>query len=116
LVHSPPPDDLTSTRLFAASVARRFGSGEEQAADVKLAVSEACANAVQARRYATVAVEMRESGGVVAVRVGPVDRDAPGFLGFDVIRALFGPVRFDEAAGGGWVVGFSFRPRAGSPA
>jgi anti-sigma regulatory factor (Ser/Thr protein kinase) len=113
IVHEVSPGGLTALRLFAASVARSMGSGEEQAADLKLAVSEACTNAVQAGISDRLAVELSEDGGAVSVRVGVVDRDAPGFLGFGVIEALFGTPSFLPLPEGGWVAEFSFVPVPG---
>jgi anti-sigma regulatory factor (Ser/Thr protein kinase) len=58
---SEPPDDVRLTltlpstaayvgtaRAFVAAAARHFGAGEEDVADLKVAVSEACSGAVRA--------------------------------------------------------------------
>jgi anti-sigma regulatory factor (Ser/Thr protein kinase) len=105
------PESLVSARLFAASVARHLGSGEEQVEDLKLAVSEACTNAIQARATEKITVAIVPNGDAVAVRVGMVD-PAPGFLGFQIIEALFGPIEFRPGEGPS-TIEFSFRPEPG---
>jgi serine/threonine-protein kinase RsbW len=44
----PDPQLVPTARMFAATVARQLGCGEDSVLDVKIAVSEACTNAVQA--------------------------------------------------------------------
>jgi serine/threonine-protein kinase RsbW len=44
----PDPLLVPTARMFAATVARQLGCAEEAVMDVKIAVSEACTNAVQA--------------------------------------------------------------------
>jgi serine/threonine-protein kinase RsbW len=44
----PDPQLVPTARMFAATVARQLGCPEEAVMDVKIAVSEACTNAVQA--------------------------------------------------------------------
>ncbi len=105
------PENLVSARLFAASVARHLGSGEEQVEDLKLAVSEACTNAIQTAASEPVAITIAPDGDAVAVRVGTVD-PAPEFLGFKIIEALFGPITFHPGKGPS-TVEFSFRPEPG---
>lgn len=45
---------LSSVRLFAASVAEQLGCSEEEVVDLRIAISEACTNAVQAHGRADV--------------------------------------------------------------
>jgi serine/threonine-protein kinase RsbW len=44
----PDPQLVPTARMFAATVARQLGCPEDAVLDVKIAVSEACTNAVQA--------------------------------------------------------------------
>ena len=46
----PEPGYIAMARMFAASVARHFGSDEDVVEDLKVAVSEACTNSVKAHR------------------------------------------------------------------
>ena len=50
----PDPRLVPTARMFAATVARQLGCPEESVLDVKLAISEACSNAVQAQQEAGV--------------------------------------------------------------
>lgn len=51
-----PDQQLVPTaRMFAATVARQLGCGEDSVLDLKIAVSEACTNAVQAHNKRGVA-------------------------------------------------------------
>lgn len=50
LIEFPPEAHYVSTaRLFAAGVARTYGADEDTVEDLKVAVSEACTNAIKAR-------------------------------------------------------------------
>lgn len=44
----PDPHLVPTARMFAATVARQLGCAEDSVLDVKIAISEACTNAVQA--------------------------------------------------------------------
>lgn len=44
----PDPHLVPTARMFAATVARQLGCPEDSVLDVKIAISEACTNAVQA--------------------------------------------------------------------
>lgn len=52
-----PPEarSISLARVFAGTIARAFGCPEERIDDVKIAVSEACTNAVKAHERAEVA-------------------------------------------------------------
>lgn len=45
---------VSTARLFAATLARQFACPEERVQDVKVAISEACSNAIKAHRQAGV--------------------------------------------------------------
>jgi hypothetical protein len=110
LTHRTTPDGLAPTRAFAGAVARALGVGAEQVEDLKLAVTEACVNAVEAGISEEIGVDIIETGGRVVVRVGLVDPDQPEFIGFDLIAALFGSLEFRPDPSGGAVVEFGFVP------
>jgi serine/threonine-protein kinase RsbW len=57
----PDPQLVPTARMFAATVARQLGCPEEAVLDVKIAVSEACTNAVQAHIDRDVASPIRLS-------------------------------------------------------
>lgn len=48
------PRFVSTARLFAATLARQFACPEERVQDVKVAISEACSNAIKAHRQAGV--------------------------------------------------------------
>jgi serine/threonine-protein kinase RsbW len=81
----PDPRLVPTARMFAATVARQLGCPEDSVLDVKIAISEACTNAVQAHI---------DHGVVDPVRL-KVSEDAPGLLyevtdaghGIDVVPA-----------------------------
>lgn len=50
----PAPEFVITARLFVAAAARHFGLDEEAVADLKLAVSEACTQAISAHGRAAV--------------------------------------------------------------
>ncbi len=104
------PEHLVSARMFAASVGRHLGAGQEQIEDLKLAVSEACTNAMQSNPTEAVTIEIHPEEQAVVVRIGFVAPDLPGFLGFGIIEALFGPILFRGAGSGRSIIDFSFRP------
>ncbi len=120
---------LPTARMFAATVARQFGCAEDSVLDVKIAVSEACANAVQAHQEHDVAapihlsVEEDEQG-----LTYQIEDSGPGFdpepeppravfqravegseqrqgMGLALIRSLFPSAQFARS-GHGMVVSF----------
>jgi anti-sigma regulatory factor (Ser/Thr protein kinase) len=77
-------------RLLVASLAAsRPELDEDRADDLRLAVSEACALAVEAAgdRRMTITCREEADGLVVELRDGTVDRDVDG-LAYELIRAL----------------------------
>jgi anti-sigma regulatory factor (Ser/Thr protein kinase) len=110
LTHRTTPDGLAPTRAFAGAVARVLGAGAEQVEDLKLAVTEACVNAIEAGISEEIGIDIVETAGRVVVRVGLVDPDPPESIGFDLIAALFGTLEFRPDPSGGAVVEFDFIP------
>jgi serine/threonine-protein kinase RsbW len=108
----PDPEQVRTARLFAAATARHFQLDEERVEDLKVAISEACTNAITSHARAGISDPVT----IVATRIpsglrfavvdrgrgfepGPVlaatddDRAASGFgegsLGLMLVRALF---------------------------
>jgi serine/threonine-protein kinase RsbW len=124
----PDPQLVPTARMFAATVARQLGCAEDAVLDVKIAVSEACTNAVQAQLDRDVDTPVRlkvsEEGpgllyeihdaghGIAEVPAEPPEvfqravegKDEQG-MGLALIRALFPSVEF-EPHGDGTVVRF----------
>jgi serine/threonine-protein kinase RsbW len=125
----PDPKLVPTARMFAATVARQLGCPEDAVLDVKIAVSEACTNAVQAqidRNVETpVRLKVEEQGPGLVYEVqdaghgideipeeppevfqraveGTVDDQG---MGLALIRALFPSAEF-EPRGEGTVVRF----------
>lgn len=125
----PPQAEYVGTaRLFAASVARHVGYGEEAVEDLKVAISEVVTNSVKAHRATQASDPIR-----VVARVGkglsfeivdagpgfalapplPSSETTPpgglyeGSFGLALIRALFGDVGIEPNQGGGTTVRFS---------
>ncbi len=61
------PDFISTARLFAGAAARYYGCDEDVVQDVKIAVSEACTNAVKAHADALISAPIR----VLVREVGP---------------------------------------------
>lgn len=125
----PDPKLVPTARMFAATVARQLGAPEESVLDLKIAVSEACTNAVQAHQEHGVGspvrvrveeedtallYEVEDSGeGIAVVPEEPPEvfrkaiedsRDQQG-MGLALIRALFPQAEFTPQ-GSGTVVRF----------
>lgn len=98
------PDYLVTARLFVAAVARRAGCDEERVEDAKLAVSEACTDAIHRASPTPIAVVVASDDGGVVVEVrdrgaaeAEAARDAIDGAGFGLIAALFdGAVRLRD--------------------
>ncbi|MDQ3646803.1 MAG: ATP-binding protein [Actinomycetota bacterium] len=112
-------------RLALASLARSIGVDEEVLDDLKIAVSEACANAVlsneEAGTDAPVTVHWHESEGRVTVEVGdrgsiyesaPSGEDSQGFsprlvMSLGLLEALVEECTFEPRPGGGMLTRLS---------
>lgn len=111
------PEFLLLARLAATSVGRSAGASEETIADLKLAVTEAVANAVKhaypADRAGRVTVELTATAGRLEIAVSdegrgisdagmPVDRAelAEGGMGLSIIRAIADEVDVGVGPGG----------------
>lgn len=129
LEFSSEPDFISTARLFAGAAARYYGCDEEAVQDVKIAVSEACTNAVQAHGLAVVSTPIRVVVRSVGDRIefnvidagGGFERggngerrqqDAEGGLlengiGLQIIQALFPDTDVGPNSEGGTTVRFS---------
>lgn len=87
LEFSSEPDFISTARLFAGAAARYYGCDEDSVQDVKIAISEACTNAVKAHGSAFITMPVR-------VIVRPTDDR----VAFEVIDSGGG---FDQAEGNG---------------
>lgn len=125
----PDPQLVPTARMFAATVSRQLGAPEDSVLDIKIAVSEACTNAVQAHQDRgidtpirllvaeqgpSLVYEVKDAGeGVDVVPADPPEvfkravedtADQQG-MGLALIRALFPSVEFSPD-GDGTVVRF----------
>jgi serine/threonine-protein kinase RsbW len=126
----PDPMLVRTVRMFGATLARRFGCEEETVQDIKVALSEACANAARAQAEAGVSAPLRlevrcidnvlsfslsDKGGGCAY--DPDDHDQAlsraaaeptsileAGIGVGLIRALFPAVAFERNDAGGMTV------------
>jgi serine/threonine-protein kinase RsbW len=129
----PDPEQVRTARLFAAAAARHFDIDEERVEDLKVAVSEACTNAIQSHAEAGLADPVRITATVVpgGVRFAIVDR-GPGFhpeialdtgegytppgglvggsLGLSLIQALFPSLSIERNADRGMTVSILVEP------
>jgi serine/threonine-protein kinase RsbW len=117
------PRFISTARLFAAAVARYYDCDEETVDDIKLAISEACTNAVKAHdgelpvgilaRPDESKVEFRvvdRAGGFDETAVAsPESEDdlAEGGIGLQIIRSLFPEAVVEPNPEGGTVVRFA---------
>ncbi len=105
-------EHLATVRIFAASLARRFGMDEDTIADLKLALSEAGTLALRGSAGADpLRLTAREIDGGLefAVELGEAGIAADDELGgLDLIRALFADAREGPA---GVVLPVRGRPR-----
>jgi serine/threonine-protein kinase RsbW len=127
------PDFISTARLFAGAAARYYGCDEDAVQDVKIAVSEACTNAVKAHGSALIStpvrVVVRPDGDRVEFQVvdagggfkhegngGGRRMDAETLLesgiGLQIIQALFPDTEVGPNSEGGTTVRFSV-PRTG---
>jgi hypothetical protein len=102
---------LSSARLFSTAVAREAGCAEGLLDDVKLAVSEACTEAIrrsEAQDGATIFLRADVDQGYVTFEVaGPVGSEAPAdddLDHFSLVAALFNGAERRETSGGASIV------------
>lgn len=122
LEFSSDPRFISTARLFAAAVARYYQCDEETVDDIKLAISEACTNAVKAleRQPVGISVEREDShvrfevvdraGGFdeeAAARPGLDEELAEGGIGLQIIRSLFPDAVVEPNPDGGTTVRFA---------
>lgn len=125
----PDPKLVPTARMFAATVARQLGAPEDTVLDLKIAVSEACTNAVQAHQergvetpirvkvdegVSELVYEVEDSGEGHDVSPGDPpevfrraveDSEDQQGMGLALIRALFPSTEF-EPRGAGTIVRF----------
>ncbi|MGH2681755.1 MAG: ATP-binding protein [Actinomycetota bacterium] len=135
----PPEAHYVSTaRIFAAGVARTYGTDEDLVEDLKIAVSEACTNAIKARTGGTAKGPVRlsvrreadvlsfeaEDTGIVPAGDGPepvipssgsTSEDIARRLSLETIRALFPSTQIVPGPEGGGNIRFSFPLRQTEP-
>jgi serine/threonine-protein kinase RsbW len=141
LIEFPPEAHYVSTaRIFAAGVARTYGADEDLVEDLKIAVSEACTNAIRAREGGSVNGPVRlsarrkaqllsfeaEDAGIlppgpgaepVIPSTGSTSEDIIRRLSLETIRALFPNTEIVPNDQGGGNIRFSLSlPVARSPA
>ena len=130
LEFSSEPEFISTARLFAGAAARYFGCDEDTVQDVKIAISEACTNAVKAHESAlvsqpvrivvrpggdTVIFEVIDSGGGFQRAKGDGNRSHDGEplletgIGLHIIEALFPDTEVAPNAEGGTTVRFSVK-------
>ena len=131
----PDPEQVRTARLFAAAAARHFEIDEERVEDLKVAVSEACTNAIKSHMTAGLSDPVRIVAAPVTggLRVTVVDR-GPGFdpemaladsedytppaglgggsLGLTLIRALFPSLEIDRNPDRGMTISILVEPSA----
>ncbi len=86
------PEHLATVRIFAASLARRFGLDEDTVADLKLALSEAATMALHGGADGPICVRVASVAGGLDFEIDvPAQTLAAGdgIGGLDLIRALF---------------------------
>jgi anti-sigma regulatory factor (Ser/Thr protein kinase) len=118
---SADPAHVGTVRFFAAAVARHAGLEEELTDDLRLAVSEACAEAMEAGVTGSIRVALSLEPGGIAVEVTSgstrPEGGAPGPEGSELvlmnrlqlIRALFPDAESDQGRGTK-VLRFTARP------
>jgi hypothetical protein len=92
----PQTEHLGTARSFAAAVARHYTIAGEAIEDLKVAITEACVDAIEARE--PIQIDAREQGRALAFSVEAPSVDAAASTGLDevgaparieLIRALF---------------------------
>lgn len=126
-------DFISTARLFAGAAARYYGCDEDSVQDVKIAVSEACTNAIKAHGNALVHAPVRiivrsdddrvgfeviDAGGGFDHKSNGEERttDADALLesgiGLQIIQALFPDTHVGPNGEGGTTVRFSVPRKA----
>jgi serine/threonine-protein kinase RsbW len=129
----PDPEQVRTARLFAAAAARHFDIDEDRVEDLKVAVSEACTNAIKSHAEAGLAEVIKITASPVAggILVAIVDQ-GPGFdpqdaleaaqdytppaglvegtLGLTLIRALFPSLEITRNAQRGMTISIVVEP------
>ena len=114
LVFRSAPDRLKMVRAGVVAAARACGFDDDAAADIALAVDEACANVIVHAYGAEIVLDIyrlrrgirltiRDFGPPVtaeAIRPRPLDAVKPGGLGTHFIREIMDEARFERAADG----------------
>jgi anti-sigma regulatory factor (Ser/Thr protein kinase) len=113
----PPRSELLGTaRSFAAAVARHYELGGEAIEDLKVAISEACVDALLVGERVRVLASEREHAVSFSVdlpreNAGPTAEQARDELGsparFELIRSLFPDATLETDEGGRRLVRFS---------
>lgn len=140
LIEFPPEAHYVSTaRIFAAGVARTYGADEDLVEDLKVAVSEACTNAIRAREDGSVDGPVRlsarrdaqllsfeaEDAGIlpsgpgaepVIPSTGSTSEDIARRLSLETIRALFPTTEIVPNNQGGGNIRFSLSLPPSPPA
>jgi serine/threonine-protein kinase RsbW len=126
----PEADQVRTARLFASAVARHFGADEDRVEDLKVAISEAATNSINAHRKADISDPVRIAAATETdgIRFSVIDA-GPGFstddmladmrsemtpahglfegsLGLTLIRTLFPGVQITQNADRGMTVTF----------
>lgn len=104
---TPLPEHVRTARLVATAVGRRLGLPEETLEEVRLAVGEACARAVQRssppETAAPVEVLLIDDAGRLVVEVrdgGTADREPAGDLALTLVEGLADSVSVGPGPGG----------------
>ena len=133
----PNADQVRTARLFASAVARHFGADEDRVEDLKVAISEATTNSINAHRKADIndPVRIAAASEDDGVRFSVID-SGPGFstenmvadtrsevtpahglfegsLGLTLIRTLFPGVQISQNADRGMTVSFVLETEPG---
>ncbi|MGH2793439.1 MAG: ATP-binding protein [Actinomycetota bacterium] len=125
----PEPDQVRTARLFAAAVARHFGTEEERVEDLKVAISEAATNSIKAHNEAGISDPIRVAAestngelrfsvidagpGFTAEAIDPNETPTPaaglfeGSLGLTLIQSLFPNVRIERNPSRGMTISFT---------
>ncbi|MFP5334716.1 MAG: ATP-binding protein [Actinomycetes bacterium] len=101
------PEHVRTARLVATAVARRLGFADETLEEIRLAVGEACARAVQRSsaldEAGTVRVVLDDGEGRLVVEVSddaPGQAADPGDLSLTLVEGLADTVTLDAGADG----------------